>query len=93
MLAETDSGQLSYVQVKDKRGFDAFYFLMVDPGKEAYFKKIMGRPGSVELTDYGQIVASGYGRAPHQAAKDFIKENFNVDAEALIAAAKAGDEG
>lgn len=91
MLDDTVQGKLCYIQTKDKTGYDAFYFLVLEPEKEEAFRKIMKRPGGSDLAHFGLVVASGYGRSPHQQAKEFIAENFGVDAEALIAAAKAGD--
>lgn len=90
VLDETVEGKLCYVQTKDKNGFDAFYFLLLNPEKEEEFQKIMKRPGGTNLGEFGMVVASGYGRSPHQAAKEFIQEQFGIDADALIAAAKEG---
>lgn len=87
-LEQTDQGTLCYIQTKEERGYDAFYFIVLFPGKEEEFERVAHRPGLFDMRDYGTIVVSGFGRTPHQGAREKIKELFDLDAEELIAAAK-----
>ena len=88
MLDDTVSGKLCFIQTKDSTGYDAFYFLVLLPEMEEEFKKIIPRPGGADLSRYGVIVSSGYGRTPHQASREKIRELFDLDVETLIANAK-----
>lgn len=87
-LEKQEEGYLCYVQTKDETGYDAFYFILLDPEKEEAFNAIIGRPGQADFLDYGIIVTSGYGRTPHKQARDKITELYGVDALALIEEAK-----
>lgn len=35
--------------------------------------------GRINLTDYGRIVASGFGRVPDDATLDMLKERYKVE--------------
>lgn len=87
-LIQQDEGYLCYVQAKDETGYDAFYFLLLNPEKEEAFNAVIGRPGQADLQDFGIIIAAGYGRTPHKAARDRIMELYGLDALALIEEAK-----
>ena len=87
-LDKQEAGHLCYIQTKDETGYDAFYFLLLDPEKEEAFNAIIGRPGQADLQDFGVVVASGYGRTPHKGARDKIMELYGLDALVLIEEAK-----
>lgn len=87
-LERQEEGYLCYIQTKDETGYDAFYFLLLNPEKEEAFNAVIGRPGQADLQDFGIIVASGYGRTPHQGARDRIQELYGLDALELIKEAK-----
>lgn len=90
-LDKLPNGELFYIQTKASNGFDAFYFVLVPEPKVEFFAKLMRRPGSVNFQEYGEVVASGYGRTPHQGSKDFIKERYGLDVDTLLAIAKNED--
>ena len=87
-LEKQEDGYLCYIQTKDETGYDAFYFLLLDPEKEEAFNAVIGRPGQANLGEFGIIVAAGYGRTPHQGARDKIMELYGLDALELIEEAK-----
>lgn len=89
-LEKTPNGDLFFIQTKASNGFDAFYFVLVPSPKVDFFAKLVRRPGGIDFAEYGDVVASGYGRTPHQASKDFIKEKFELDVDALLERAKNG---
>lgn len=84
VLDQHTSGQLCYVQTKDETGYDAFYFLLLFPEKEEAFNALIGRPGMANLEEYGAIVASGYGRTPHKAAREKMFDLYGIDVQTLI---------
>ena len=83
-LEKQEKGYLCYVQTKDETGYDAFYFLLLDPAKEEAFNAVIYRPGKADLREFGIIVVSGYGRTPHKNAQERIKELYGLDALTLI---------
>ena len=87
-LEKSEKGYICFVQTKDETGYDAFYFMLLDPQKEQAFNEVIQKPGMADLKEYGMIVASGYGRTPHKDACDKIRELFDVDALLLIEEAK-----
>lgn len=87
-LNNTVEGELCYIQTKEERGYDAFYFVVLFPGKEDEFEAVAKRPGLFDIEEFGTIIVSGFGRTPHQAARDKIRELFDLDAEILIEEAK-----
>ena len=87
-LEKQEEGYLCYIQTKDETGYDAFYFLLLIPEKEEAFNAVIKRPGQADLREFGIIVTSGYGRTPHQGARDKIMELYGLDALALVEEAK-----
>lgn len=87
-LEKTVEGHLCYIQTKEERGYDAFYFVILFPEKAEEFDIVARRPGVFDIREFGTIVVSGFGRTPHQAARDKIKELFDLDADILIEEAK-----
>jgi hypothetical protein len=69
------------VLAKDSTGREAYYYIMVDDHKMPAFEKALSS-GSLKLTDYGKIIASGYG-APSAETKQkmFDEYEFRTDAE------------
>lgn len=53
----------------------AYYFLLVIPHKERLFKKAIDAKASFNLTDYGEIIASGWGK-PSEAVKKRMFEEY-----------------
>lgn len=53
----------------------AYYFLLVIPHKERLFKKAIDEKDSLNLTDYGEIVASGWGE-PNEFVKQRMFEQY-----------------
>ncbi len=87
-LEKQEEGYLCYVQTKDETGYDAFYFLLLDPAKEEEFNAVIHRPGMADLREFGVIVTAGYGRTPHKKACERIQELYDLDALALIEEAR-----
>lgn len=73
------SGNLFLVRGKDSTGRDAWYFLLVDPGKRAAFRKASG--GELELNTYGRIITSGYGTTPPAAVRERMRIEYGFTGE------------
>ncbi|MDX2094760.1 MAG: hypothetical protein SFW64_02305 [Alphaproteobacteria bacterium] len=49
----------------------AYYYVLIDPPKEAAFlKEFKSKKGTFELTSYGKLVASGWGTPPVALAQE-----------------------
>ena len=70
------------VRCKDAEGRDCFFFILCSLQKAKALSEAF-KHGSVDLTDYGEIVVSGFGREPTAEAKRLLKEKYNFDAEGM----------
>lgn len=74
------SGHLIYhVTGKDAtNGLDATYFILVDKPKLDAFKKAI-ETDNINLLDFGQIVASCYGKEPSERVKKIMEEKYGFE--------------
>ena len=56
----------------------AWYYVMVDKMKKRLFE-IDAKKGQINLTDYGQILHSGYGENPPEDMKAKMKEEYGFE--------------
>ena len=75
------SGHLIHkLKAKDTTGRWAYYFLLVKPEHEAAFlKAIDENKGTIDLEDYGKVVASCYGEEPTEEVKNYLKEKYGFE--------------
>lgn len=81
-------GQLTGSGVRDKpvlyelngtvKGRKAWYILKVIPEKHAELKRKLAAASSMELTEYGEILHSGWGDAPDEALRQRIKDEYGI---------------
>jgi hypothetical protein len=64
------------LKAKDSTGRWAYYFVLVEPQKEEAFLKALKSDESIDLEDYGKVIASNYGEEPSQEVKNFLKERY-----------------
>lgn len=67
------------IKAKDTSGKWAYYFVLVMPENEKKFLRALNSNGSLNLENYGSIVASCYGEKPTQEVKDYLKEKYGFD--------------
>ncbi len=74
------SGHLIYhITGKDAtNGLDATYFLLVDKTKVDAFKASIGSD-TVNLLDFGKIIASCYGKEPNDNVKSIMSEKYGFE--------------
>lgn len=65
---------------RDKNGYDAWYYVQVEPIKISLFQKSI-QSGSIKLDEFGKILESGFGKMPEQDVVAFMKEKYNFTAE------------
>jgi len=67
------------LKARDNTGRWAYYFIFVEPENELAFMNAIKGDGTVDLEDYGKLVASSYGEQPTQIVKDYLKEKYGFD--------------
>ncbi len=71
------SGHLIHkLKAKDTTGRWAYYFVLVTTGHEQRFLKAIEGDGTINLEDYGKVVASCYGEEPNAELKDYLLEKY-----------------
>jgi len=65
------------LKAKDSTGRWAYYFVLVEPEREKEFLAALDSNQSIDLEDYGQVVASNYGETPSDDIRDFLKQKYN----------------
>lgn len=74
------SNLIYLITAKDYTQRPAYYYLLVDKEKQEALDEVL-KSGSLELTDFGRIIASGYGTEPSEEIKRKLKEVYNFDSE------------
>ena len=70
--------RIHFVTGKDSvNGLDACYYLLVDESKVEKFKED-SQSQTMNLLDYGEIIASCYGKTPNERVRNILKEQYDV---------------
>lgn len=67
------------LKAKDTTGRWAYYFVLVEAPKEQSFLAAIQGDGTIDLEDFGKVIASCYGEDPSQEVKDYLKEKYGFD--------------
>lgn len=67
------------LKAKDSTGRWAYYFVLIKSEKEEEFMAALDSTESIDLEDYGQVIASNYGEQPSEDIRDFLKKKYNFD--------------
>lgn len=67
------------LKAKDTTGRWAYYFVLVQPTREAAFLQAIEGNGVIDIEDYGKVIASSYGEEPTEEVKKFLKEKYGFD--------------
>jgi hypothetical protein len=67
------------LKAKDSTGRWAYYFVLVEPENEEQFIAALESNKSIDLEEYGQVVASNYGEKPSDDIRDFLKKKYDFD--------------
>jgi hypothetical protein len=73
----TKGPEIHKLKAKDTTGRWAYYFVWVTPPNETMFMKAIEGDGTIDLEDFGLVVASCYGEEPNEEVRAFLKERFN----------------
>jgi hypothetical protein len=67
------------LKAKDSTGRWAYYFVLVEPAKEQAFLAALESNQSIDLEEYGKVVASNYGEEPSEEVRTMLKEKYGFD--------------
>jgi hypothetical protein len=67
------------LKAKDSTGRWAYYFVLVEQPKEQSFLAALESNQSIDLEDYGKVIASNYGEEPSEDVKKMLKEKYGFD--------------
>ncbi|MDX1974225.1 MAG: hypothetical protein SFT92_00960 [Rickettsiales bacterium] len=66
-----------FITGKDENGRDAYYYVLASHEK---IKMLTEHTEEVaDISDYGKIIASGFGHSPSESTKKQLKEQYNYD--------------
>ena len=65
----------------DKDGRDCYFFIACSQSKVS---SIAGGGSNLDLTTYGKILASGFGKDPSKEIKDWFIKNYEMDIEKIF---------
>jgi hypothetical protein len=68
--------QIHKLKAKDSTGRWAYYFVLVANDVEGEFMKVISGVATIDLEEYGRVIASCYGEEPTQEIKDFLYEKY-----------------
>lgn len=75
-LVSKGSVPVYFIACKDSDGRDCYYYLTSTPERMRMYEK--ARKGKFDLKDYGNIIASGYGKKPSAIVKNMLKEKYGI---------------
>jgi len=64
------------LKAKDTTGRWAYYFVLVVAEQESDFLTAIEGDGTVDLEDYGKVIASCYGEEPTEEVRAFLSEKY-----------------
>ena len=82
-LMQREARPIHFVRAKDSIGRDCYFFIMSSDQKMDRLETQLNQSG-IDLTDFGSIVASGFGTEPSEAVTDMLKKHYHVDPALII---------
>ncbi len=67
------------LKAKDSTGRWAYYFVLVEPVREQAFLAALKSEETIDLEDFGKVIASCYGEEPNDQVKTFLKEKYGFE--------------
>ena len=78
-LTATRAHLIHKLKAKDSSGRWAYYFVLVMPALEAQFLAAIESDGTVDLEDYGTVIASCFGEGPSEYVRDYLREKYGFE--------------
>ncbi len=67
------------VNAKDSTGRWAVFFVLVEEQRTHAFTQALSGGGSVDLEDFGQVIASCYGEEPNDETRQLLRDRFGFE--------------
>jgi hypothetical protein len=67
------------LKAKDSTGRWAYYFVLVEQAREQAFMDALKSQESIDLEDFGKVIASCYGEEPNEQVKQLLKEKYGFE--------------
>ena len=67
------------LKARDSTGRWAYYFVLVEPAREQAFMKAIQGDGTIDLEDFGKVIASCYGEEPSDEVKEFLRTKYSFE--------------
>lgn len=67
------------LKAKDATGRWAFYFVFVQPWREKAFLQALATSASLDLEEYGQVIAANYGEEPSEATRALLRSRYGFE--------------
>lgn len=67
------------LKAKDSTGRWAYYFVLVEAPREQAFMDALKSQESIDLEDFGKVIASCYGEEPNDQVKQLLKEKYGFE--------------
>ncbi len=67
------------LKAKDSTGRWAYYFVLVEPPKEQAFLSALESDQSIDLEEYGKVIASNYGEEPSDEVRQMLKDKYGFE--------------
>ncbi len=67
------------VSACDSTGRRACYFIYVPPHRKGALMRALGGNATIDLAEFGDIIASNYGDGPTSETRELVKNRFGID--------------
>lgn len=67
------------LKAKDSTGRWAYYFVLVEAPREQAFMKSLESEETIDLEDYGKVIASCYGEEPTDEVRQLLKDRYGFE--------------
>lgn len=67
------------LKAKDTTGKWAYYFVLVNQSNETEFLEKIESDETIDLEDYGKVIASSYGERPTEEVVKYLKDKYDFD--------------
>jgi len=77
--ADKSFGIIHLISGKTGKGEDFYAYISVTPSRYEDFLLISHAKEQMDLSEFGEILESGFGTDPSPEVQQYMKENYNVD--------------
>jgi len=67
------------LKAKDSTGRWAYYFVLVESAREQNFLNALKSEETIDLEDFGKVIASCYGEEPNEQIKKMLKDKYGFE--------------